>query len=246
MCARLREVPVDVRLCPGPLAMQMIDKGVTHFAGVPTLDVIEKPLADWRASVKAVEDRVIGGAITLAISPLLLLIAAAIKLDSPGPVFFRQPRKGYNNQIIHVLKFRTMYVDRTDRDGNQLTTRNDARVTRLGGFLRRHSLDELPQFLNVLRGDMSIVGPRPHALSAKAGGWLYDEAVPHYDARHRVKPGITGWAQINGWRGPTETVRQIRKRVEYDEEYIERCSLWLDLKIILLTVFKGFRSENAF
>ena len=190
--------------------------------------------------------RILAAAITLLISPLLLLIALGIKLDSRGPVFFRQQRRGYNNEIIEVLKFRTMYVESTDHHGDQLTQRNDPRVTRFGGFLRRWSLDELPQFLNVLRGDMSIVGPRPHALQSKAGSVYYQDAVPLYDARHRVKPGITGLAQVRGWRGPTETVTQIRKRVEHDLYYIEHWSLWLDLKIIFLTAFKGLRSENAF
>jgi exopolysaccharide biosynthesis polyprenyl glycosylphosphotransferase len=176
----------------------------------------------------------------------MLAIALAIKLDSPGPVFFRQKRYGFNNQLIEVLKFRTMYHSARDEKAERLTSRNDPRVTRLGAFLRRTSLDELPQFLNVLRGDMSIVGPRPHALAAKAGGLLYQEAVREYAARHRVKPGITGWAQINGWRGETETLEQIKKRVEHDLAYIENWSLLLDLKIIFRTVFTGFTGQRAY
>ena len=155
----------------------------------------------------------------------MLAIAMLIKLDSPGPVLFRQKRYGFNNQLIEVFKFRTMYTHMTDHNAEQLTRRNDPRITRLGAFLRRTSLDELPQFLNVLRGEMSIVGPRPHALSAKAGALLYQDAVKYYDARHRVKPGITGWAQVNGWRGETDTVEQIRKRVEHDLYYIEHWSI---------------------
>ncbi|MDW3207327.1 MAG: undecaprenyl-phosphate glucose phosphotransferase [Alphaproteobacteria bacterium] len=244
--ARLKEAPVDVRLCPGGHAMLDTGYEVAETGGVPLMEVGRRPLAGWRRIVKDFEDRAIGALITLCISPVLLAIAIAIKLDSPGPVFFKQRRTGYNNQLIDVLKFRTMFVDRTDADGNQLTQRDDPRVTRVGAFLRRWSLDELPQFLNVLRGDMSIVGPRPHALSAKAAGKLYRDAVPGYDARHRVKPGITGLAQVNGWRGPTETERQIRKRVEHDIRYIESWSLWLDLKIIFVTAFTGFKSENAF
>jgi lipopolysaccharide/colanic/teichoic acid biosynthesis glycosyltransferase len=139
-----------------------------------------------------------------------------------------------------------MHHDRQDYRAEQLTRQDDPRVTRVGRFLRRWSLDELPQFINVVRGEMSIVGPRPHAVSAKAGGMLYQHAVPHYDARHRVKPGITGWAQINGWRGTTDTVRQIEKRVEHDMYYIEHWSVWLDLKIIVLTLFKGFSGRHAY
>jgi lipopolysaccharide/colanic/teichoic acid biosynthesis glycosyltransferase len=169
-----------------------------------------------------------------------------IKLDSPGPVLFRQKRYGFNNQLIEVFKFRSMYTHMTDHNAVQLTRRNDPRITKLGAFLRRTSLDELPQFINVVRGEMSIVGPRPHALSAKAGELLYQDAVKYYDARHRVKPGITGWAQINGWRGETDTVEQIRKRVEHDLYYIEHWSILLDLKIIVRTVVGGFTGTHAF
>lgn len=246
LCRKLSEAPVNVWLCPGSEALSLLGARVSHFAGIPALGVMEQPIGSWRRVVKEIEDRTIAALITLMISPLLLGIALAIKLDSPGPLLFRQRRRGYNNQPIEVLKFRTMAVDKTDSDGDRLTERNDPRITRVGAFLRKWSLDELPQFFNVLRGEMSIVGPRPHALKAKAGGQYYFDAVPFYDARHRVKPGITGLAQIHGWRGPTETVTQIRKRVEYDIYYIEHWSLWLDIKIILLTVFKGFKSENAF
>ena len=151
-----------------------------------------------------------------------------------------------NNRLIEVLKFRTMYSHMTDANAQQLTRRNDPRVTRIGAFLRRTSLDELPQFINVLHGEMSIVGPRPHALQAKAGPLLYQDAVKYYDARHRVKPGITGWAQVNGWRGETDTVEQIRKRVEHDLYYIEHWSIGLDLRIILRTIFGGFVGQHAF
>lgn len=243
---RLSEVPVNVWLCPGGTAFSLVDADTSYFAGIPAFNVMKRPLEGPGAMVKEVEDRVLGLLITLLISPLLLGIALCIKLDSKGPVFFRQKRRGYNNEIIEVFKFRTMYHEKTDYDGDRLTQRNDPRVTRFGAVLRRWSLDELPQFLNVLRGDMSIVGPRPHALNSKAGSQYYQDAVPLYDARHRVKPGITGLAQIRGWRGPTETVRQIRMRVEHDLYYIDHWSLWLDLKIIFLTAFKGLRSENAF
>ncbi len=243
---RLREVPADVRYCPGPMALRLTRHNVSRYAGVAMLNVVDRPLSEWRYVVKEIEDRVLATLIVALISPVLLAIAALVKMDSPGPVLFRQRRYGYNNQLVEVWKFRTMRHDLEDTNAERLTQHNDPRITRIGAFLRRWSLDELPQFLNVLRGDMSIVGPRPHAVSAKAGGLLYPQAVPHYAARHRVKPGITGWAQINGWRGTTDTVRQIEKRVEHDMYYIEHWSLWLDLKIITLTLFKGFSGQNAY
>jgi Undecaprenyl-phosphate glucose phosphotransferase len=242
----LRDVPVDVRVCPNSVTLDLTSSGVSHIAGLPLLNAIDRPLTNWRSATKEVEDRILASIILLLISPVLLAVAALIKIDSPGPVLFRQKRYGYNNQLITVFKFRTMRQDQQDDMAGQLTQRNDPRITRIGAFLRRTSLDELPQFLNVLRGEMSIVGPRPHAISAKAGGVLYHDAVSHYAARHRVKPGITGWAQINGWRGTTDTVDQIEKRVEHDLYYIEHWSLWLDLKIIVLTVFKGFSGQNAY
>ena len=243
---KLSLVPVDVRLCPGEFALRLGAVRASHVGDLTLLNVMEHPLRDWRWIVKSIEDRILGLLILTMISPLMLAIAFLIKLDSSGPVLFRQKRCGFNNELIDVLKFRTMYHQMSDANADQLTQRNDPRVTRVGAFLRRTSLDELPQFLNVLRGEMSIVGPRPHALAAKAGSLLYHEAVKHYDARHRMKPGITGWAQINGWRGETDTVEQIRKRVEHDLYYIENWSLAFDLRIILRTILGGFTGRNAF
>jgi lipopolysaccharide/colanic/teichoic acid biosynthesis glycosyltransferase len=173
-------------------------------------------------------------------------IALAIKLGSSGPVLFKQKRQGFNNNLIEVWKFRSMHAQMEDPDCEVQTTRDDPRVTRLGRFLRRTSLDELPQLFNVLRGDMSIVGPRPHALATKADGQLFEEIVDSYAARHRVKPGITGWAQVNGWRGETDTLDKIRNRVEYDLYYIDNWSIWLDFFIIAKTVMVLFRDEKAF
>lgn len=243
---QLEVLPIDVRLFPGSAAFQLTDDSSDEFDGLPTLKVFERPLADWRFALKSLEDRVLGFLILTMIAPILAAIAVAIRLDSPGPALFRQKRYGYNNQLFEMFKFRTMYTDQSDPEGAQLTERNDPRITRLGGFLRRTSLDELPQFINVVRGEMSIVGPRPHAVSATADGVLYQDAVRRYAARHRVKPGITGWAQINGWRGETQKLFQIRNRVACDLYYIERWSVWLDLKIILLTIFKGFIGKHAF
>ena len=180
------------------------------------------------------------------LSPFILVIALAIKLDSRGPVLFRQPRYGFNNNLVQVLKFRTMYHHLGDPDATVLTTRDDPRVTRFGSFLRRRSFDELPQLINVLKGQMSLVGPRPHAVAATADGQFYYDAVEQYAARHRVKPGITGWAQVNGYRGETDTVDKIQKRVEYDLYYIDNWSVWFDLWIIMKTVMVLFKDERAY
>jgi len=166
-------------------------------------------------------------------------------LDSRGPVFFKQKRLGVNNLPFEVFKFRTMYIEQADQLGNQLTQAGDPRITRVGRFLRTTSLDELPQLINVLRGEMSLVGPRPHALAASAAGVSYARAVGGYPIRHRVKPGITGWAQVNGWRGETNTIEQIRRRVEHDLYYIENWSLTFDLLILGRTLVAVLSRENA-
>ncbi|MBX3503156.1 MAG: undecaprenyl-phosphate glucose phosphotransferase [Alphaproteobacteria bacterium] len=243
---KLALLPVDVRLCPDAFGLGLGQVEVSHLGGLTFLNVIDRPLRDWQWIAKEIEDRVLAAVILVLISPLMLAVAALIKLDSPGPVFFRQKRYGFNNRLIEIWKFRTMHHAARDDDAEQLTRRNDPRITRIGAFLRRTSIDELPQFINVLRGDMSIVGPRPHAPRAKAGTLLYTDAIRYYDARHRVKPGITGWAQVNGWRGETDTVEQIRKRVEHDLHYIDNWSIRLDLKIIARTALGGFTGHHAF
>ncbi|MFO1070887.1 MAG: undecaprenyl-phosphate glucose phosphotransferase [Geminicoccaceae bacterium] len=243
---QLRSLPVDIRLCPDVIGFHLTNRGVSHVGGVPLLNVLEKPLSGWDCIVKAAEDRVLAGLILLAIAPLMLAIALAVRLTSPGPVLFRQKRWGFNNQLIDVFKFRSMYVADCDAgEGTALAqaTRGDRRVTPLGRFLRRTSLDELPQFLNVLRGEMSIVGPRPHAI---AHNEYYARLIDEYLGRHRVKPGITGWAQVNGLRGETDTLEKMQRRVEYDLYYIDNWSLTLDLKIILMTLRVGFRHQNAY
>jgi putative colanic acid biosynthesis UDP-glucose lipid carrier transferase len=175
----------------------------------------------------------------------MLGVALAIKLTSPGPVFFKQKRYGFNNEIIEVFKFRSMHVERCSGEGGQIAqaTRNDDRITPLGRVLRRTSLDELPQFINVVRGEMSIVGPRPHAV---AHNEQYAQLVDEYLARHKVKPGITGWAQVNGLRGETDTLDKMERRVQFDLHYIENWSLAFDLKIILQTLLVGFSHPNAY
>jgi len=244
--SKLSLLPVDVGLCVDQFGFQLHACAVSHIGGLTFLDAVNRPLRDWSGITKTLEDRILATLILILIAPVLAAIALLVKLDSPGPVLFRQKRYGFNNQLIEVFKFRTMYHHACDPNAEKLASRNDPRVTRLGAFLRRTSADELPQFINVLRGEMSIVGPRPHALAAKAGGLLYQDAVRAYDARHRVKPGITGWAQVNGWRGETETTEQIVKRVEHDLYYIENWSLLLDLRIILRTVTGSFMGGAAY
>lgn len=191
---------------------------------------------------KRCEDVIIASIILMLIFPLLMIIALMVKLTSPGPVIFKQTRYGIDGKAIRVWKFRTMKVMENDSIVKQ-ATKNDSRVTKVGSFLRKTSLDELPQFINVLSGQMSIVGPRPHAV---AHNEQYRNLIEGYMLRHKVKPGITGWAQINGWRGETDTLDKMEKRIEFDLEYIREWSIWLDLKIILLTVFKGFVSKTAY
>ena len=177
----------------------------------------------------------------------MALVALAIKLDSRGPVFFKQKRYGFNNELIEVYKFRSMYVDQCDATAAKLVTKGDPRVTRIGRFIRKTSLDELPQLINVvLKGNLSLVGPRPHAIHAKAASKLYNDVVDGYFARHRVKPGITGWAQINGWRGETDTPEKIQRRVEHDLYYIENWSVLFDLYILAATPFSLLNSEHAY
>jgi lipopolysaccharide/colanic/teichoic acid biosynthesis glycosyltransferase len=195
---------------------------------------------------KIVMDFVLTIVILAPAFPFLMLVALCIKIDSPGPVFFRQPRIGLNNKVFLVWKFRTMRNDVCDVHGSRLTERDDPRITRLGAWLRKWSIDELPQMFNVLTGEMSLVGPRPHPLNATAAGCLYADVVIGYARRHVVKPGITGWAQVNGWRGETTTAHQIEQRVVFDMEYIRRQSLTFDLWIILLTVVREIRSKKAF
>jgi Undecaprenyl-phosphate glucose phosphotransferase len=212
----------------------------------PVVLIEERPLKDWRAAKKSVFDIVVGSLILVIFSPLLALIALAIRLDSPGPVLFRQPRLGFNNRLFTCYKFRTMHHGMTDLLGDRQATRGDARITRLGKWLRALSIDELPQLLNVLKGDMSLVGPRPHPPNTKAEDKLFGDVVAKYAFRHRVKPGITGWAQVNGWRGETRTVEQIENRVACDLAYIENWSIWFDLRIMALTITREIFSHNAF
>jgi Undecaprenyl-phosphate glucose phosphotransferase len=236
---QLSVLPVDVWLCPAELGMPIL--ATSRLGALSLLQVQPKPIRDWGYAIKLLFDYVAATACILVFAPLMLCIAIAIKLDSPGPVFFWQRRHGFNHRIIGICKFRSMTVVENGERIDQ-ARKNDPRVTRVGRLLRRTSLDELPQLFNVLRGEMSLVGPRPHAL---AHNQHYRDRLDRYASRHRVKPGMTGWAQINGLRGPTEDPEKMRLRVHMDLHYIENWSLWLDLKIIAATPFVGFIHRNA-
>jgi putative colanic acid biosysnthesis UDP-glucose lipid carrier transferase len=213
-----------------------------QVGNVPVMSVVENPFHGIDGVTKRLEDIVIGSMIMVLISVPMLAIAIAVKLSSPGPVFFRQRRYGLNGEEIKVLKFRSMTV-MEDGPNVKQATRNDQRITKVGQVIRRTSLDELPQFIQVLTGEMSIVGPRPHAVVHNE---QYRALIQGYMLRHKVKPGITGWAQVNGWRGETDTLEKMEKRVQYDLAYIRDWALWMDIKIILMTVFGAFRGKNAY
>lgn len=212
----------------------------TDIDGISIVSIYGSSLSPMEAFLKRSFDVVMSVGILLIISPLMLTIAAAVRLTSPGPAIFQQIRYGMGGRAIKVWKFRSMT---TMDNGNVQATRNDPRITRLGSFLRRTSLDELPQFINVLQGTMSIVGPRPHPIALDE---KYCKRIEGYMLRYKIKPGITGWAQVNGWRGETDTLEKMEKRVEYDLAYIRNRSLWLDVRIVFLTIFKGFISKSAY
>jgi Undecaprenyl-phosphate glucose phosphotransferase len=240
-------LPVDIRLSLPAPKLGTWRRAQSFVGKVPFLDMVDKPIADWDVVAKWLVDRILGFIFLLLALPVMLVVALAIKLDSRGPVLFRQPRYGFNNELIDVYKFRSMYVEASDAGGARQATKNDPRVTRVGRFIRKTSLDELPQLFNVvLKGNLSLVGPRPHPVHAKAENRLFDEVVDGYFARHRVKPGITGWAQINGWRGETDTREKLQQRIEHDLDYIENWSVLLDLYIIALTPFRLLKAENAY
>lgn len=238
----LRNALIDIRWMPDTLSMQMLSNRMIDFLGFPAVD-LNQPVASGPGGVfKDVFDKLFALAVLVMLAPVFAGIAIAIKATSPGPVFFRQPRLGLNGKKFMVYKFRSMKLH--DEHGQVLqATRNDPRITRIGEFLRRTSLDELPQFLNVLIGDMSVVGPRPHALQHNE---RYKEVLELYMLRHRVKPGITGWAQIHGYRGETDTVDKMAMRVQFDLHYIRHWSLWMDIRIIAWTAIKGWSGKNAY
>jgi Undecaprenyl-phosphate glucose phosphotransferase len=243
---RLWVLPVDIRLSAHDQRLRFRPRAYSHIGNLALLDLFDKPLGDWGPLTKTIEDKLIAILAIILLAPLFAAVAIAVKLESKGPVFFRQKRYGFNNELIEVYKFRSMYTDNADIDARRLVTRDDPRVTRVGRFIRKTSLDELPQLINVLRGELSLVGPRPHATMASAAGNLYETVVEGYFARHKVKPGMTGWAQINGWRGETDTAEKIERRVEHDLFYIENWSLTFDLYILARTPLALFNTERAY
>ncbi|MBN9090501.1 MAG: undecaprenyl-phosphate glucose phosphotransferase [Reyranella sp.] len=241
--AKFAAYQVAVSIDPGISGIDFPPTGFSLVAGIPTLTVQRRPLSGWGAPVKRAEDVVLVLLLLLFLAPILLLIALLVMIDSRGPVLFRQERYGFNNNRIVVYKFRSMHHDSNPDPAVPQARRNDPRVTRVGAIIRRASLDELPQLFNVLRGDMSLVGPRPHAT---AHNEKYAALINGYLARHRMKPGITGWAQVNGWRGATETTEQMRRRLEHDIYYIENWSLLLDIKVLLMTLPVVAHGDNAY
>jgi len=247
MLQKLWVLPVDIRLSAHTNKLRYRPRTYSYVGSVPVFDIFDKPIADWDVVMKWLFDKIVGTLALICAAPIMLMVAIAIKLDSRGPVFFKQKRYGFNNELIEIYKFRSMYTDQADATASKLVTADDPRVTRVGRFIRKTSLDELPQLLNVvLAGNLSLVGPRPHALQAKAENRLYQDAVDGYFARHRVKPGITGWAQIHGWRGETDSQEKIQQRVAHDLFYIENWSILLDLSILARTPFALIRAKNAY
>ena len=241
---RLRELPASIHLESNLGGFRFPYRPPPNpFIGVPMVEVVKLPLTGWNIAVKIVEDRILGVMLLVLFLPVMALVALAIRLDSKGPVLFHQKRYGYYNQVFEIYKFRSMYHESDAPDKTIQATRDDPRITRVGGFIRRTSLDELPQLFNVVFGTMALVGPRPHTVDHNEE---YAALIRGYFARHRVKPGITGWAQINGLRGETDTLEKIEARVRYDTYYAENWSLIFDLQILFKTVFVGFTSQNAY
>jgi Undecaprenyl-phosphate glucose phosphotransferase len=247
MLKKLWVLPVDIHLSAHTSELHFHPRYYSNLGQLPTLPMFETPITDWDMVTKWALDRVLGALLLLLAAPVMAIVALAIKLDSSGPVLFRQKRFGFNNERIDVLKFRSLHHHCADPMASKVVTKNDPRVTRVGRFIRKTSLDELPQLLNVVfEGSLSLVGPRPHAVQGKLEDRLFDETVDGYFARHRVKPGITGWAQINGWRGQIDSQTKIQKRVEFDLHYIENWSVLFDLYILCRTPLALLVTEHAY
>jgi Undecaprenyl-phosphate glucose phosphotransferase len=242
----LSEVCVDVSLIPAQ-AIELAPKYHVNLLGtVPVLTLWQRPFRDAAQVVKRAEDMILSALALILLSPLLVVSALLIRLTSPGATFFVQPRVGFNNETMNVFKFRTMYSEMADMGAKQTTTRDDPRVTPVGRFLRRFSIDELPQLFNVLQGSMSLVGPRPHGTEMMVGDRYYHDAVRGYVGRHRVKPGITGYAQVKGLRGEVRTIERAKRRVELDTYYVDHWSFWLDLWILFATVRAVLFDRDAY
>ncbi|NTG48942.1 undecaprenyl-phosphate glucose phosphotransferase [Agrobacterium rhizogenes] len=239
-------LPADIRLAAHANKLRFRPRAYSHVGAVPMLDIFNKPIRDWDGVAKRIFDVFFSLLALSLLWPVMLAAAIAVKTTSKGPVFFMQKRHGFNNEIIKVLKFRSMYTHMSDPTARNAVTKNDPRVTPVGRFIRKTSVDELPQLFNVLLGNLSLVGPRPHAVLAASHNRTYADVVEGYFARHRVKPGVTGWAQINGWRGEIDSDDKIKFRTAYDLYYIENWSLFFDLKILFLTPFRLLNTENAY
>jgi Undecaprenyl-phosphate glucose phosphotransferase len=239
-------LPVDIRIAAHASKLKFRPRAYSHVGKTAMLDVFDKPITDWDSVAKRCFDIFFSLVAIALLWPVMVGAALAVKLTSKGPIIFKQKRHGFNNEIINVFKFRSMYTELSDPTAAKAVTKGDPRVTPVGRFLRKSSIDELPQFFNVLRGDLSLVGPRPHAVLAQSHDRIYADIVEGYFARHRVKPGVTGWAQINGWRGEIDTDEKIKYRTAFDLHYIENWSVLFDLKILFLTPFRLLNTENAY
>jgi putative colanic acid biosynthesis UDP-glucose lipid carrier transferase len=240
--ARLSVLPVSIAICANAHWLNHTGGEIVRIGAAPLLNLYRRPLEGWGGFVKTLEDRILGAIAFVVALPLIAAIAIAIRLQGPGPILFKQKRHGFNNEVFNIYKFRTMTVA---EDGEEVAQarRDDPRVTPVGRILRRASLDELPQLINVMKGEMSLVGPRPHAL---AHNHEYAQTIENYSGRHKMKPGITGWAQVNGYRGETSENELMAQRVRFDLEYIDNWSLWFDLKILVLTVAAVLSPKNAY
>ncbi|MGF1445285.1 MAG: undecaprenyl-phosphate glucose phosphotransferase [Pikeienuella sp.] len=244
LIAQLKELPVHIYIASQLADFELRFKPALGFPDtLPLFEVVQRPISGWSALLKAVFDFIVASALIVLLAPLLILVAIAIKIDSPGPVFFMQPRLGFNNRVFRIFKFRSMYHREVPERSVTQASKDDPRVTRVGRFIRRTSIDELPQLFNVLNGTMSLVGPRPHALSHNED---YGRRIRQYFTRHKVKPGITGWAQVNNLRGETEVLSKMEARVEHDIFYAENWSLLFDLRILLMTVAVVFFQKTAY
>lgn len=242
----LAVTPVRIRLAPDLASFAFAQRPIVLLGDLPVMTLFERPITGLDQVMKKFEDMVLLALIVPIVLPVMALAALAIKLDSPGPVFFKQEREGFNNKRFHIWKFRSMRTDKLEFDNIQQASKRDPRITRVGSFLRKSSIDELPQLINVLFGEMSIIGPRPHAPSTRAGNRFFNEIVDTYAGRHNVKPGLTGWAQVNGWRGETDTEEKLIRRLEHDLYYIENWSIGFDLYILIRTVWAVLAPRNAY
>mgnify|MGYP001410587231 CR=1 FL=1 len=243
MLEQLKSHHCDVALSPGAFGFQFPDLGAMRMHDTTLIRVIERPISGWSSFIKYIEDRILGVLFLILALPVFGLIAVAIRLESTGPAFFRQKRLGFHNDEFSIYKFRSMRVENSAETTVKQATKDDPRITRVGKFLRRTSLDELPQLINVVKGEMSLVGPRPHAVDHNT---QYSKIIDQYLGRHKVKPGITGWAQVNGFRGETDTLDKMQRRVQFDLNYIDNWSFILDMKIISMTFAVCFGGKNAY